>query len=87
MTKFFNNLQPDKLWARHNWGIQTHNLYFNMDTNHGRPGDKIHQLSMNEIDFDNDGCCLRCERQLFTRMPQSGAIIMTIRTYLTPIKR
>ena len=86
MTKFFNNLQPDKLWVRHNWGIQTHNMYFNMDTNHGRPGDKIHQLSMNEIDFDNEGCCLRCERQLFTRMPQSGAIIMTIRTYLTPIK-
>ena len=25
-----------------------------MDTNHGRPGDKIHQLSMNEIDFDNE---------------------------------
>ncbi|KAK6200129.1 uncharacterized protein RJT21DRAFT_40496 [Scheffersomyces amazonensis] len=86
MGKFFNNLKPKDLWVRHNWSIQTHTAYFSLDSNHGRDGEKIKQLRYDEIDFDNS-CFLRCERQILTRLPKSKANIMTVRTFLTPIKQ
>ncbi|KAK6464218.1 hypothetical protein DFJ63DRAFT_63562 [Scheffersomyces coipomensis] len=86
MGKFFNNLQPKDLWVRHNWSVQTHKSYFSLDSNHGRKGEVIKQLSYDEIDFD-DACFLRVERQIFTRLPKSRANIMTVRTYLTPMKQ
>lgn len=30
---------------------------------------------------------LRCERQVFIRLPKTKLIVMTIRTYLTPIDK
>lgn len=83
MHKFFNNLKPTDLWVRHNWSIQTHGDYFTLN-NHARKGDEVTKLSIDDIDFI-DGCFLRCERQVLTRLPQSGAIVMTTRTYLTSL--
>lgn len=84
MHRFFNRLEPKDMWYRTNWSIQTHKNLFNLHSNHGRPGQTITALKMEEIDFE-DGCFLRVERQVFTRMPESRAIIMTIRTYTTPL--
>lgn len=85
MHKFFNNLQPKDLWVRHNWSIQTNAKKFNLDSLHGREGEKITQLKSHEINFDET--FLRVERQIFTRLPKSRANLMTIRTYLTPISQ
>ncbi|KAG7662742.1 uncharacterized protein J8A68_003730 [[Candida] subhashii] len=95
MHKFFNNLKTTDLWVRHNWSIQTQGTYFNLGALHGRPGEKIEKMKYEDIDFeggggdgdDRMGCCLRVERQCFVRLPISKAMIMTIRTYLTPIKK
>ncbi|EMG50617.1 hypothetical protein SBY92_001406 [Candida maltosa Xu316] len=86
MGKFFNNLKSKDMWVRHNWSIQTHSSMYNAGSNHGREGEKIQALKMEDIDFEN-GCFLRCERQVFIRLPKSHAILMTIRTYLTPIDK
>ncbi|KAK6454923.1 uncharacterized protein RJT20DRAFT_151044 [Scheffersomyces xylosifermentans] len=86
MGRFFNKLEPKDLWVRHNWSIQTHRAFFNLSSNHGREGEKVKQLRYDEIDFEN-ACFLRVERQIFTRLPKSRANVMTIRTYLTPIKK
>lgn len=86
MGRFFNRLQPKDLWVRHNWSIQTHDKHFNLNLNHGRIGQQIEALKYEDIDFKN-GCFLRCERQVLTRLPKLRAIIMTIRTYLTPIEK
>lgn len=86
MGRFFNRLEPTDLWVRYNWSIQTHDQHFSLDLNHGRAGEKVKQLTIDEIDFDNK-CFLRCERQVLTRLPKLRANIMTVRTYLTPIKK
>ncbi|SGZ57450.1 CIC11C00000001017 [Sungouiella intermedia] len=86
MARFFNRLEPKDLWQRGNWSVQTNNVLFKLDSHHGREGDETKELSMDEIDFDN-ACFMRCERQVFTRLPKSRAVIMLVRTYLTPIKQ
>lgn len=84
MHRFFNRIEPKDMWYRTNWSIQTHKNLFNLDSNHGRPGQTITAMKMSDIDFE-DGCFLRVERQVFTRLPKSRAVIMTVRTYTTPI--
>lgn len=86
MARFFNRLEPKDLWQRGNWSVQTNNILFKLDNHHGREGDEEKQLSMDQINFEN-ACFLRCERQVFTRLPKSRAVIMLVRTYLTPMKQ
>lgn len=86
MHRFFNKLKPSDLWQRGNWSIQTNNEFFKLENHHGRSGDTIKELTRDDIDFEN-GCYLRCERQLLTRLPTSKAVIMLVRTYLTPVKQ
>lgn len=85
MHRFFNKLKPESLWQRANWSVQTNNVLLKLDGHHSREGDKIEELSLDEIDFENS-CFMRCERQILTRLPESHAVIMLVRTYLTPIK-
>jgi len=84
MSNFFNKLKPKDLWVRHNWSVQTSANYFNLDSLHGRDGDEIKVMTMDDLDFEN-GCFLRVERQILTRLPKLRAIFMTVRTYLTPM--
>lgn len=86
MARFFNRLEPKDMWERANWSVQTNNVLFKLDSHHARAGEEVKELTMDDIDFDN-ACFLRCERQVFTRLPKSRAIIMLVRTYLTPIKQ
>lgn len=85
MANFFKKLNPKDLWVRTNWSVQTHNNLFAIDGNHSRDGDDVKPLTADDVDFDN-GCFLRVERQCFLRLPESNANLMTVRTYLTPIK-
>lgn len=85
MGRFFNRLEPSDLWMRHNWSVQTHKSHFSLSSNHAY-GEKVKELSIDEIDFD-EGAFLRVERQILTRLPKLRANIMTVRTYLTPLKQ
>lgn len=84
MGRFFNRLEPIDLWYRTNWSMQIGKSLFSLDGNHGRPGQVIKQLTVDEIDF-HEGAFLRVERQTFTRLPKSRANIMLVRTYTTPL--
>lgn len=86
MGRFFNRLEPTDLWLRFNWSVQTHDRHFTIDLNHGRIGDEMKKLTVDDIDFEK-ACFLRCERQILTRMPKLRANIMTVRTYLTPMSK
>ncbi|CAK7894106.1 hypothetical protein CAAN1_02S01728 [[Candida] anglica] len=86
MGKFFNRLESKDLWCRHNWSIQTHKARFSLANNHAYEGQKVEQLKYEDIDFE-EGAFLRVERQILTRLPHSRANIMTVRTFLTPLKQ
>lgn len=85
MERFFNKLKPKDIWVRGNWSFQENNELFKLDSHHGRPGDELKELYVADLDFEN-GCYVRAERQVLTRLPKSGAVIMLVRTYLTPLK-
>lgn len=85
MGKFFTNMLLKDLWVRFNWSIQTHPTRFNLNQLHGREGDALREIPKDELPFDD--CRLRVERQTFTRLPRTKAMIMIIRTYLTPISK
>lgn len=85
MGRFFNRLEASDLWVRYNWSIQTHKNHFSLESNHAYGNDTITQLKYEDIDFDS-GCFLRCERQCLTRLPKLRANMMSVRTYVTPIK-
>lgn len=86
MNRFFNRLEPKDMWERANWSVQTNTVTFKLDSHHAREGEIVKEMTMNDIDFEN-ACFLRCERQVFTRLPKSRGIIMLVRTYMTPIKQ
>lgn len=85
MERFFNKLKPKDIWVRGNWSFQENNILFKLDSHHGRPGDKLKELRVEDLDFEN-GAYVRAERQVLTRLPKSGAVVMLVRTYLTPLK-
>lgn len=86
MHRFFNKLKPSDMWIRGNWSVQTNNVIFKLEDHHARPGEKLQKLQVSDIDFEN-GCFMRCERQVLTRLPKSRAVIMVVRTYLIPVKK
>lgn len=85
MARFFNKLKPKDIWVRGNWSFQENNILFKLDSHHGRPGDELKELAVEDLDFENS-CYVRAERQVLTRLPKSGAVIMLVRTYLTPVR-
>ncbi|CAL1204271.1 hypothetical protein FOB60_004821 [Candida parapsilosis] len=89
MNKFFNRIQPHQFVTRSNWSLQTHHRFYVDDSNkgHNLPADYIQQpLAFEELDFENQ-VHYRSERQVLTKLPQSKAIVFTIRTYLLPLAK
>lgn len=87
MNRFFNRLGVGQFVTRSNFSIQTHNLYYVDDRNkgHNRPADEVVvPLEEKELDFDNQ-VFYRSERQTLSRLPESQAVVFTIRTYLQPL--
>ncbi len=75
---FFAALKPDRIVARVNWGIADDPTLFQPI---GRDAD-------NTLTADNAGdrLWLRVERQTLRRLPQSGAVLFTIRTEITSLR-
>lgn len=66
-----NAIDPDELaWSEHALG----------------PEDFFHEKSPPDVRATPETLRLRTERQSLRRLPQSGAIVFTIRTYLVPVE-
>lgn len=95
MNRFFNRLSPGQFVTRLNFSIQTHNKFYVDDSNKGYhnsndggDGDSgiLEPMKFEDLDFENQ-VHYRSERQVLTKLPQSGAIVFTIRTYLLPLSQ
>lgn len=85
MNKFFNQVKVIQFMKRNNWSIQAHQKGFAATENHSRPNDKVEPLNPETLDFNK--IFLRVERQVVTRLPRTGAIAFSIRTYFAPISK
>ncbi len=84
MDRFFSKMQPEKLVVRHNYFFQT-------------DGNLAWSKIMGSEDSDDFGwhnapdnppieqCYFRTERQTLRRLPRTGALLFTVRTYLIPV--
>lgn len=87
MNRFFDRIQPFQFVTRANFSVQTHNKLYVDDSNKGHNlADDVEQkpIAYEDLDFEK-GVYYRSERQTLTKLPKSGAIVFTIRTYLTPM--
>lgn len=86
MNRFFDRISPGEFVQRGNFSVQLHDKFYVDDSNkgHNTPGLEQKAIPIDELDFDKQ-VHYRSERQTLTKLPQSGAIIFTIRTYLLPM--
>ncbi|KAM0159902.1 hypothetical protein ACHAPC_004974 [Botrytis cinerea] len=80
MYRSFDRLEVGKIIKRVNWSITTHSRLFTATGNHLYEGEE-----MKEEEFDIEDTNLRCERQLVHRLPETKALVFSLKTYLTPI--
>lgn len=85
MNRFFSRLRPYEYIVRNNWAFQTHPKLCAPTGSHATDEEAktIHYLYPNDLDFNK--CFFRVEKQCFTRLPESGADLMFIRTYVTSL--
>jgi dimethylamine monooxygenase subunit A len=79
VTHFFAALKPDRIVARVNWGIADDPTRFQPAR---RPVDRA--TTAEQV---GAALFLRVERQTLRRLPQSGAVLFTIRTEITRLDR
>ncbi|TGD73902.1 DUF3445 domain-containing protein [Mangrovimicrobium sediminis] len=73
IDRFFARLDPAQAYERFNWSLQV--------------GDELLQFPDEHVRVDEDAeLFYRVERQSLTRLPESGAIVFTIRVYLHPLE-
>lgn len=87
MNRFFDKLLPFRFVTRSNFSVQTHNKFYVDDSNKGHNLSADYEqkpLDYDSLDFEKD-VHYRSERQVLTKLPKSGAVVFTIRTYLIPM--
>ncbi|KAF7553322.1 hypothetical protein G7Z17_g3714 [Cylindrodendrum hubeiense] len=83
MERFFGKLEVGKSVKRTNWSVQTHTELFDCSANH-ITGDAHYEA---DEDVDITKTFLRIELQTLTRLPKTGAILFSFKTYLYPVKQ
>ncbi|PTD05027.1 hypothetical protein FCULG_00001181 [Fusarium culmorum] len=83
MEKFFAKLEVGKSVKRTNWSVQTHTELFNCQGNH-ITGNETYE---HDEDVDIEMTFLRIELQTLTRLPKTGAILFSFKTYLYPVRQ
>ncbi|KZM26362.1 hypothetical protein ST47_g2462 [Ascochyta rabiei] len=81
MDRFFAMLPLGRIVQRWNWTITTSGDLFCRAGSHATPDEAARQST----DVNLRTTFLRCERQTLHRLPESKAIVFTIRTHLYPI--
>ena len=79
VERFFAALKPGRLVGRLNWGI----------ADDPAPFQPVARIAAADITSRNAGerLSLRVERQILCRLPQSGAVVFSIRTHITRLDR
>jgi hypothetical protein len=72
INRIFDNLLPDQPAERFNWSINWQEKLFHPETGRNDAAEP-------------DEAVVRVERQTLTKLPQTGAIVFTIRIYLDPV--
>jgi Protein of unknown function (DUF3445) len=96
MMNFFRRVKPDALTLRHNYSIQiddnlawSHSIGKEDDAGHGNGGDGEHTAKTGWTTAERNKAVehhwFRSERQSLRRLPRSGGVVFTIRTYFHPI--
>lgn len=76
---FFDRLAPGRIVGRRNWGFSAHPLLFVPDL------EALHSPAAGPGDgYRPERVWLRSERQTLRRLPESGAVLFTIRVQLAP---
>lgn len=86
MNRYFEKLPAGKFVGRANFSIQAHDKFFVDDDNKGyhlTEEEVRKEIPFEDLDFEKQ-VHYRSERQMLTRLPKTGAVIFTIRTYLHP---
>ncbi|MGL3607087.1 heme-dependent oxidative N-demethylase family protein [Rhizobium sp. G187] len=73
INRIFDNLLPDQPAERFNWSINWEEKLFHPETGRNDTADP-------------DDAVIRVERQTLTKLPETGAIVFTIRIYLDPVR-
>ncbi|RPB21094.1 hypothetical protein L211DRAFT_841075 [Terfezia boudieri ATCC MYA-4762] len=81
MDRFFGRVMVGRLWRRWNWTVTTHN---GLCVPHGN---ELYETEVPKPMENSDPAQaqLRVEYQTLTRLPNTQALVFTIRTYLTPL--
>ncbi|KAF2398263.1 hypothetical protein EJ06DRAFT_532014 [Trichodelitschia bisporula] len=99
MDRFFATLPFGKIVQRANWSVQTDTDFFKLAGSHiasEEPGMAPAGYEASEEEerawaeeaarVDPERCRLRCERQTLHRLPQTGALVFAIKTYMYPLR-
>ncbi|MBW8733185.1 MAG: DUF3445 domain-containing protein [Asticcacaulis sp.] len=78
IERMFDNLKPELPVMRWNWS-----LYGDADLHHPEPGNSGRRFGDGEV---AEHVFLRLERQTLRRLPNSGAILFTIRIYIDALE-
>ncbi|KAL8369635.1 hypothetical protein RB595_000122 [Gaeumannomyces hyphopodioides] len=84
MTKFFRRLSPHELYARNNYFLQL-DAGLDWSPSIGPEDDPNTSWGTADVCVDAAECWFRSERQSLRRLPRSGAVCFTIRTYFHPV--
>lgn len=89
MNRFFDRVSPGQYVTRMNFSVQTHDRFYVDDQNKShnlKEGEETVVFKKEDLDFDNQ-VHYRSERQTLTKLPKTGAVVFTIRTFLIPMSK
>ncbi|WP_425513773.1 heme-dependent oxidative N-demethylase family protein [Ensifer oleiphilus] len=78
IARMFDNLPPGRFVERFNWAV-------NVDGSLHLPKSKSESLAATAIDLTEESAFIRIERQTLRKLPETGAIVFTIRIYSDPL--
>lgn len=78
IARMFDNLPPGRFVERFNWAV-------NVDGSLHLPKSKSENVSAAAIELTEESAFIRIERQTLRKLPETGAIVFTIRIYSDPL--
>lgn len=89
MNRYFKRLEPGNFVQRLTWGIHLGScdqVYHPKKPRVHGPGNEVVSVKEDDIDFEN-GTWMRLERQVPTKLPKSGFLVLSQHTYWYPLKQ
>ncbi|RPA83071.1 hypothetical protein BJ508DRAFT_324945 [Ascobolus immersus RN42] len=88
VDRYFRKISTGNVMRRWNWAITLDPTLFNPGGNHFYPTpEQPTPPPITKEEFDPDQANLRVEHQTLSRLPESQALIFTMRTYITPLSQ